>query len=112
MNEKEQFIYTLQGCIYDLKEYVLNFNDKSLIHKSQECIDYLSRFFFKSIDNSIRKNKDKVWIDKSHNDRISIERKDFVNELSRALYYNIISQKASTIFLQWFDEYGNEVIRK
>lgn len=51
--------------------------------------------------------KREIWIDKSHNDRILLEREDFVDELNKALYYNIISKKASTIFLQWFDEYKN-----
>ena len=48
-----------------------------------------------------------IWIDTTHNDRILLERKDFKNELDRAIYYNRMSKETSTIFLKWFDEYKN-----
>ena len=52
MNEKERFYYTLQGCIFDLKEYVSVFSDDSLIRKCQECISCLLQFSSQPIEGN------------------------------------------------------------
>lgn len=81
--------------------------DSDLLHPDQKEKKNIEKIV-DSIKIPFEEIETEVWIDKSHNDKITIDRKDFVDELSRALYYNVITKKASTIFLQWFDEYKNE----
>lgn len=52
--------------------------------------------------------KSNIWIDESHNDRITIDREDFEDELDRALYYDLISKNAYTSLLSWFDGYKSK----
>lgn len=56
----------------------------------------------------IKNNKDYAWIDENRNDRITVNREDFEDELDRALYYGLISKKAYTGLLSWFDGYKSK----
>ena len=55
MNPKEGIYKTIEGCIYDLKEYSLNLDDISLLKKCQKCIDCLNQFIKSSKINDINK---------------------------------------------------------
>ena len=89
-----------------MKKIIKLIFDSDLLHPDQKEKKNIEKII-DSIKIPFEEIETEVWIDKSYNDRITIDRKDFVDELSRALYYNVISKKASTIFLQWFDEYEN-----
>ena len=89
-----------------MKKIIKLIFDSDLLHPDQKEKKNIEKNI-DSIKIPFEEKEIEVWIDKSYNDRITIDRKDFVDELSRALYYNVISKKASTIFLQWFDEHEN-----
>lgn len=90
-----------------MKKIIKVIFDSDLLHPNQKEKRNIEKII-DSIKIPIEKIECEIWIDKNYNDRITIDRKDFVNELSRALYYDVITQKASTILLQWFDEYKNK----
>ena len=90
-----------------MKKIIKVIFDSDLLHPDQKEKKSIEKII-DSIKIPFEEIETEVWIDKSHNDKITIDRKDFVDELDEALYYDVISLKASKIFLRWFDEYKNE----
>ena len=107
MNEKEWLIVMIEDFISDTKDFIGDTDESELIPIMESIIESLKHYI-----NMIKKIKNDVWIDKSHNDKIIIDRRDFEDELKIALYYNTISRTAFAGLLQWFDKFSNEKRKK
>ena len=107
MNEKEWLVVMIEDFISDTKDFIGNTDESKLIPIMESIIESLKHYI-----NMIKKIETDVWIDENHNDKITIDRKDFEDELKEILYYDLITRRAFTGLLQWFDEYKNEKIKR